>query len=310
MNITDECIAAVFDASKVLPNERNPKQNPKNYRCVGKNVRVTVVDGKSGLVTESWNAAAGVPQGKCLVRYCSGSYCTETKSEDGASGSFYGSSANPLPGGSSGGSALPEQTAGLDAARGEVPATSITNGNPDLSGRLDDAFTQADANRWKVDDTGNPDVTQPVNPALEKALGDRAWDMKAMMDYEKAELLPEVRARPDYQELIRMSDEMKVVPSLQDAWRQAGFYVEPDEPNQTDTMQNSYYGAPSTFSDASAIQRGEGFWSNWRRSENVELQTWSNWASASAQGVINDISDLYQEASYRVSTIWRNMFAK
>lgn len=84
-NIADKCIAAVFDQSKVQPNEQNPRQNPKNYKCVGKSVKVSV-DSK-GKITESWNASAGVPQGTCSTQYCDASGCKPAKQTSGIDGS-------------------------------------------------------------------------------------------------------------------------------------------------------------------------------------------------------------------------------
>ncbi len=63
--ISDKCIAAVFDQSKVQRNESNPRKNPKNYKCVGKMITVSV--GAQGKVTEKWIASAGVPQGTCRL---------------------------------------------------------------------------------------------------------------------------------------------------------------------------------------------------------------------------------------------------
>ena len=79
--IDDKCISAVFDQSKVQPNEQNPRQNPKNYKCAGKSVKVSV-DSK-GKVTESWNASAGVPQGYCQTQYCDANGCKATEPTPG-----------------------------------------------------------------------------------------------------------------------------------------------------------------------------------------------------------------------------------
>ena len=84
-NIADKCIAAVFDQAKVQLNEQNPRQNPKNYKCVGKSVKVSI-DSK-GKITESWNASAGVPQGTCSTRYCDASGCKPAKQTSGINGS-------------------------------------------------------------------------------------------------------------------------------------------------------------------------------------------------------------------------------
>ncbi|OGG75262.1 hypothetical protein A3A41_04050 [Candidatus Kaiserbacteria bacterium RIFCSPLOWO2_01_FULL_54_22] len=83
-NIADKCIAAVFDQSKVQPNEQNPRQNPKNYKCVGKSVKVSI-DSK-GKITESWNASASVPQGTCSTQYCDAKVCKRAKQVPGGQG--------------------------------------------------------------------------------------------------------------------------------------------------------------------------------------------------------------------------------
>ena len=67
-NSANECIAALFDPAKAEPDEKNPRLNPDNYACVGKDV-ILVTAGADGNVHELWAASAQIPAGTCRVRY-------------------------------------------------------------------------------------------------------------------------------------------------------------------------------------------------------------------------------------------------
>ncbi|QQG37531.1 MAG: hypothetical protein HYS26_02770 [Candidatus Kaiserbacteria bacterium] len=68
VSFADKCIAAVPDASMINPGEINSQLNPKNYKCVGKRVRVSI-DAR-GKITEKWSAIGALPQGKCSTIHC------------------------------------------------------------------------------------------------------------------------------------------------------------------------------------------------------------------------------------------------
>lgn len=297
--VIDNCVAAVFDPSGVKLLEANPMQNPKNYKCVGKNVRISLAGTRESSVTESWSASAKVPAGICSTQYCSGGYCNAAKQWPGLSSAIesqsFGGSEIPTEEQYN----VPQTTAPVLLPREEAPA---------LAERIDDAFTAAEAQKYEKDAYGIPDVTRPAYPGLWQELATEAHNINAMKEYERYQLPPEVRASPGYQELIRLNDEILAVPSIAEAWRQASFYF-PDEPvgDQPQVLPPTSFNSGSTFTNPEV-----GFWAGWRRSENIEVQTWPEYIEANTITTIDNarqaVWDWYHTASYNVSRIWRSYF--
>lgn len=67
-NIIDKCIAAVYE--RLVPGTPvgYGTEDPRNYRCVGKVVKIST--NTKGKTTEEWYAAEKVPQGVCVTKYC------------------------------------------------------------------------------------------------------------------------------------------------------------------------------------------------------------------------------------------------
>jgi hypothetical protein len=295
---SDKCIAAVYDPSLVSVVETNPRGNPKNYRCVGKNVRLANSLSTGAMVTESWSAAANIVAGKCSVLYCSGTYCSEAKLEDGLSPSSGSYAEYPTPNSTGAFSPSEQQTAFAKALADIDQQKSM-----ELSNRLDAAFNDISASQYKKDAEGIPDVTQPAYPELQKEFDKIDYNNYIMSQYEKTDVSPETRASQNYQDMISRSNTVQALSPdqyLQD-WK--GFDVQPlsEKPTQQSIAVQPIVSAESTFQSPGSFANG------WRLSDNVEYQTWGSWAYANTKLAVDNALTWIATQAYNG---WNGVFGK
>jgi hypothetical protein len=273
---------------------------------------MVMADDVSGNVTESWSATKNVPEGRCSVQFCVGTHCSKAESRQGVPSDEFSASPvkeqQPTDSESLSDSSMNgQQPPGGEIAPSTAQPPRTTTPEPNVNDRIDDAFTQLEAGRYKVDTNGNPDVTQTANPALEKALHDRAYEMREMDRYYQSDLPPEVRARPEYQELVRLNDFSDFSP-LSEEWKRTIFNDTPisEGSNLTTASLSVSPDSETTFGQYHPDDK----YGHFRLSTNVEHQTWSEYVSASAHGAVIDIKNWYLDGYNRISDMWRNTFGR
>jgi len=258
-DLQDSCIAAVIDVTQIHPGETDPQKNPKNYTCVGKNVRIYFSQEKE--VVEDWSAAANVPSGVCDTQYCGSFGCLPAKKFKGLV--QLGAIKNPNSA-SSLSSGFSPNIPNDHVVTQLLPAE-------DVGKRIDEALTSVRSTQYQGGENNLPDVTKAKFDALNDALEIGLSDYR-LQDYE-ARGLPEVdaavRQNSNYQDLVRLNAHI------------ADSFAPAPDPSLLNPVSFVQY-SPVTFaSEPSAFTHSETFWQDWRRSTNIEQQTFFEYIQAS-----------------------------
>lgn len=286
LSLHDSCVAAVYEASRATFVELDPARNPKNYRCVGKNVRIS--ERTDGTLVKNWSPAPSVPAGTCSVQVCgSDRACADATRIPGVSASVpnvdlgLGRDAN---------SAMPYPA--------DVSAPAQGDALP-ISARIEDAFGQIEADRFKTDASGNPDVTQLKSPGLESALQRKVSDAAfSAYERESGASLHASQAQT-MRELSELSGRLRAV-------RETSVLSPTSLSGHTQLLggmptPESYAAMPSTFQENSS----DSFWSSWRRSNNIDDERPT---VSSSPGLVPRLGSWFSGLRERTAVLWSRLF--